>query len=294
MAILLFGALFALNCIDKFSAKKLQIGMEFDMPRIVAANTVNTVLAVVFYLITLKFELYFEPKMELLSGIYGILCFAGLVLAIILYKHVSIPLAAIIVTSASITGSSVFGYVVLKEHVTAARVVAAALVILAVVLPGVEGLKGKNKMKKSDLLFCVFYFVFCVITNIFGTVYVAFPDMDGGQYCMHVNIYILVVCAVVAGYLILSGKSKLRAMAHSLTLSQTGILGIRSCMSQSMNLCIIALVAIIPITMYNIINCSLSMIAAVAVSLIYYREKMTFTQAVSLVFLVAATGLSSM
>lgn len=294
MAVMLFAALFVLNCIDKFSAKKMQMMTQFDWPRIVAANVVNGLVSVLFYLVVMRTGLYFEPKMELMSFLYGVLCFAGLVLGIELYKHASIPLASIIVTSSSIVGSSLFGYVILGESVTAARLIAAAALFAAVALPAIEGVHGKNRMKKSDLLFCAFYFLFAVAANIMGTVYVAFEGMEGRQYCLHVNIYILVICVAVAACLPMCKKATVRGMVTSLTPAQTGMLSLRGVMSQIMSVCIVALVAIIPITMYNIINCSLSMIASVLVALVYYKEKLTARQLISLVLLVAAAGLSSL
>ena len=59
-------------------------------------------------------------------------------------------------------------------------------------------------------------------------------------------------------------------------------------------LCVIALLAIVPVTTYNIINCSLAMLASVAVAAVFYREKLTLSQGISILLLIAATGLSAM
>ena len=294
MPFLLFVVVFLFNCGDKFFGKKLQTTIEFDLPRIIAANLVNCALSFLFYWASSGFEIYFEPKMELFSALYGIACFAGIALNIVLYKHASIPLASIILTSASITGSSLFGYAILREQITAARLAAAALVIFAVALPALEGVRGKNKMSKKDLTFCAFYFVFAVALNIFNTLYVAFPDMNGRQYCLHVNIYQVVICAFAAVYMLKKGTHKISDVPKSLTPAQAGIIGLRCGITSVIGLCTIALVGMIPVTMFNIINCSLVMISAVAVALICYREKLTLSQIVSLCMLIAATGLSTM
>ena len=232
--------------------------------------------------------------MVLFGGIYGVVGFAGLILAIIQYRHMSIPLAAIISTAASIVGSSLFGYVILDEQVTIYRLIAAVAVMAAVVLPAFESLRGKSRMKKSDLIFCAFYFVFLAAVNILCSVFAAFPDMDGREYYLHVNIYLLVVSAVFGAYLLFVKHHKLKDILKSLSLSQSGLLGVRSGINQTMTLCVIALLAIVPVTTYNIINCSLAMLASVAVAAVFYREKLTLSQGISILLLIAATGLSAM
>ena len=293
MAFLLFSALFALTCTEKLSSKKLQTSAAFDLPQILMANVVNAFVGVVYYL-AIGVPLHFELKMELFSGIYGVVGFAGLILAIIQYRHMSIPLAAIIATSASIVGSSLFGYVILDERVTIYRLIAAAAVMAAVVLPALESLRGKSRMKKSDLIFCAFYFVFLLVVNILCAVFAAFPDMDGREYYLHVNIYLLVVSAIFGAYLLCVKNYTFKSIVTSLGFSQSGLLGVRSGINQTMNLCTIALLAIVPVTSYNIINCSLAMIASVAVAKICYREKLTISQGISILLLIAATGLSTM
>jgi len=293
MPFLLFSALFVLTCTEKLSSKKLQTSAAFDLPQILTANVINAFVGVVYYL-AIGVPLRFEPKMELFGGIYGVVGFAGLILAIIQYRYVSIPLAAIISTSASIAGSSLFGYVILSEQVTVYRLIAAAAVILAVALPAVEGMRGKNRMKKSELLFCAFYFVFLAGVNILCSVFAAFPDMDGREYYLHVNIYLLVVSAFFWAYLLLSKKSTLKGIAESLSFAQSGLLAVRSGINQTMNLCVIALLAIVPVTTYNIVNCALAMLASVAAAVIFYREKLTLSQGISILLLIAATGLSTM
>ena len=164
----------------------------------------------------------------------------------------------------------------------------------AVVLPAIESLRGKSRMKKSDLIFCAFYFVFLAAVNILCSVFAAFPDMDGREYYLHVNIYLLVVSAIFCAYLLLNKKSTLNCIVKSLSFSQSGLLGVRSGINQTMNLCVIALLAIVPVTTYNIINCSLAMLASVAVAAVFYREKLTLSQGISILLLIAATGLSAM
>ncbi len=293
MAFLLFSALFALTSAERLSSKKLQTSTAFDLPQILMANVVNAFVGVVYYL-AIGVPLRFELKMELFGGIYGVVGFVGLILAIIQYRHMSIPLAAIISTSASIIGSSLFGYVILGEQVSVYRLIAAAAVIAAVILPALESLRGKSRMKKSDFMFCAFYFVFLAAVNILCSVFAAFPDMDGREYYLHVNIYLLAVSAVFCAYLLFDKKHTLRQIAKSLSFAQSGLLGVRSGINQTMNLCTIALLAIVPVTSYNIINCAVGMLASVAVAKVFYREKLTLSQGISIMLLIAATALSTM
>ena len=293
MPFLLFSALFILTCTEKLSSKKLQTTTAFDLPQILMANVVNAIVGVVYYL-AIGVPLRFELKMVLFGGIYGVIGFVGLILAIIQYRHMSIPLSAIITTAAYIVGSSLFGYVILSEKVTVCRLIAAAAVMAAVVLPAVESLRGKSRMKKSDFVFCALYFVFMVAVNILSSVFAAFPDMNGREYYLHVNIYLLVVSAVFCAYLLFVKNHNFKNIVSSLNFSQSGLLCLRSGINQTMNLCVIALLAIVPVTTYNIINCSLAMLASVVVAAVFYREKLTLSQGISILLLIAATALSTM
>ncbi|MBR4073672.1 MAG: hypothetical protein IKK24_06990 [Clostridia bacterium] len=294
LAIGLFAIIFGIRCTDNFLGKRFQLGFKFDFPRFVYYNLVNAVLSTIFYLFSVNFKLVFNLPTVLLPVIYAVTCFIGITLGVVTLKYITMPLNSVMSISGSLIGSNALGYIVLNEKVTLLRILALAAVILSVILPAREILHGKYKLTKQGVLCCIASFFSSMFSGVVSNLYLAFPNVDGKQYCTYTNIYLVVGCFIILMFYLISKKITVSGLLGLFKLGQITIIGSRSVMAFCSSLVTIYLLTLVPVSVHSIVAAALGMIATTIVSTVYYKEKLSVTQAFSLILLFFSTAVCAL
>lgn len=276
---------------SKYLGKKLQIGFHFDAPHFVYYNLICAVLATCFYMCSIKGNLILNSHTVICSVIYAAFCFAEAIYTVVVYKHITIPLAAVMSTSGSLLGSAIFGYAILKEEFEVLRVIAMLIVILSVILPSREILSGKYQLHKKGFMFCIASLFMSVSSSVCANLYLAFADMKAKQYYALTNVFFVLISLVVLVYFISSKKVRISELAKLFRKGQLAIITAKSGVNFSSALTGIVLRTLLPISMLSIVNSALGMFATVIVSRICFKEKISRAQICSLILLLLATSL---
>ena len=289
IAIGLFALLFVLKSSGTYFNKRFQLGFKMDFPHFVYYNLLNSIAATIFYLFSVNFRLDFDLTTAIIAAFYAIICFISLIIGITSLKHITLPLNSVMSISGSLIGSNCFGYFILKEKISIVRIIALVIIIISVILPAREVKVGKYKLGKNGFLYCIVVFFFGTVASVTSNLYLAFPTVDPKQYCTQTNIFLIIGSLLILIYYLIRKELNL---VNLLTLFNVGELGIISSLSAINFLSSLVTIAILRITMvsvFSIASAAIGMIATLLISVFCYKEKLSLSQAFSLVLLLIAT-----
>jgi len=291
IAVGLFLLLFFLRSASTFLNKRFQLGFKMDFPHFVYYNLLNSIAATIFYLFSVNFKLELDLTTAIISVFYATICFIGLIIGITSLKHITLPLNSVMSISGGLIGSNCFGYFILKENISMVRIIALVIVIISVILPSREVRVGKYRLGKKGFFYCIIVFILGVISNVTSNLYLAFPTVDPKQYCTQTNIFLIIGSLLIITYYLMRKELNLRNLLTLFNVGELGIIGSLSAVSFLNRIISIAILKIIFFSVYSIASAAIGMIATLLISVFCYKEKLSLSQAFSLILLLIATAI---
>jgi len=266
---LLFALMYAINLSSTVLAKKFQLGIKFTASYMFQSNLINAVVACVCLFVANKFTVNITSATIVFSAIYGFFSMISVFFVVYSYAHISITLTSIISSAGAIIIPMLFGLVFNGEPTSLRLILSAILILIAATLPI---FKDKTvRFDKKFIWFLALYFVYAGLPNILSKLYTQNENVtDTLSYFFLTNVFMFIFCVIGLFFCRLC-SGPLEKLSVSLITNG----GVRTVMSLVGSYLSIAILALMPISVYSVLSASLSLIGTALLSRFVFKEKMS-------------------
>lgn len=282
--LMLFGMQF-LGLVSLVLAKKFQLGVKFSASYMFQANFVSSIVACVCLFVANGFTVNTTPATYLFAFFFGLLSAASLFFTIYAYAHISLTLTSIISSAGGIIIPMLFGLLLNNEPVSFRLILSALLMLTAAVLPIIKD-TSVNSGKKF-IWFLAIYFVFSGLPNILSKLYTQQVNVaDTLSYFFLTNVFMFFICAI--GITITYLMSRKKSVFERITLPHALNSGARTGLSLIISYISIAVLRLIPVSLYAVLASSIALIGNALVSRFLFKERMNPIAKISFVLAIVS------
>ncbi|MBQ7901632.1 MAG: hypothetical protein IJ365_06695 [Clostridia bacterium] len=174
----------------------------------------------------------------------------------------------------------IFGFCLNNEPTRPRLIISAVLILCAAVLPFLRD--GNFSGGKKFLWFLLTYFMFSGSVNILSKLYSQSKDVaDTLSYFFLTNVFMLAICLVGIWILYLKSRKKGNFEVIKMPLITNSFA--RTVLSLITSYMSIAILAMMPVSLYSVLSASLSLVGNAIVSRLVFKENMSRLAKVSFV-----------
>lgn len=214
---------------------------------------------------------------------FGFLSTVSIFLTVYVYSKTSLMLALIVGSAGGIVVPIVFGICFNGEEPSVRLLVSAVLILVAAVAPFIKKDTFKGGFRFLGVL--ILFFLFNGATSIVSKLYAqSNSGVDTATYLIMINVFVIIFSAICAALFLIRKKKEF----VWINFSDAANSGLRTVFSVFGMYLSIAVLAMMPISVYSVLSSALSLIFNALVSRILFKEKMSFAAKISFVLALAS------
>ena len=272
--------------------KVFQKTTKSDIKSLAMYNLVNALFACCFFYVSAGFRITVNPETAVYALVYAAIICINLSAQVFAMTRVTVSLVTLMTVAGGMLIPAVFGIVYYGERLTVRLVLSAILIIAATVIPFV-GQKQTLRITPVAVLVCAMLFVLSGASVILMQLYARDPRVcDSQSFFLLTNGIIVVLCLGVLGVVLQKetgfGKESIRALWHIFTGRQVLNIGAKTALANVCSILQVLILRQMDASTYAVLNSSMLLIGATAVSAICFREKQDKASGVAVVLAIAA------
>lgn len=237
----------------------------------IAYNLVTSFIAIIFLFALAGFQIHINWPTILYAVVYAAVC-ASSMFNILAMKWVGVSLSGICGSSGNIICTVLFGILFLSEPFNLSTLLSAGLMLVAIILPMRHF--SKDTSQKSAFWLCIVLFLIGGSNAIVCKLFAISPHVtDSNSFFVLTNVVIFVICAI--SWLAIPKKYvESKNLLKIYSLKEVG--GMMGCtaLSNLSSLISVAILAQMDISLYSVLNASLTVIIGIILSKLF-KEKLT-------------------
>lgn len=279
-----------LGATNTFLMKKFQVAFEFSSQNFLWYNFLNAVVATIVFYIMCGFKIQINTVTAIFALGYACIVFGSLCFSVLALSVLTIPVSSVISSSSALLLGSFAGFFVFKEKAEIFTILSIIIAFCACLLPFINYKKGEFSFK--TVVISIMYFIICGSSSILMKLYVTNSNTKApNQLFFLTNVFLIIFSSI--GILVVKHIRKLKVKDIITSLKAVQIVNIssRTIISNISSVLSASVLAMIPLTTYNIVMPALSMMATLCVSLMIFKENIKPRQIVALVLMITASVL---
>lgn len=272
--------------------KIFQTTTRSDVKSLAMYNLINALIACGFFYVGAGFRVTVNWQTGVYALVYAAIICVNLSAQVYAMTKVTVSLVTLMTVAGGVLIPAVFGIVYYGEVLTIRLALSAVLIIGATVLPFV-GQKQNLRITPVAILICAILFVLSGASVILMQLYARDSRVcDSQSFFLLTNAVIVLMCLGVLGGVLIKepgfGIASIRRLWGIFTGQQVLTIGAKTALA---NICSILQVLILrqmDASTYAVLNSSLSLIGATAVSALCFREKQGKANGVAVVLAITA------
>lgn len=286
--IIIFGMI-ALGITNLYFTKTLQLHMKPGMASNAAYTFINACFACIYFSFINKFQIAINFPTLIFAVVSALIILFDLVLQLHLLRISTITSLSISKNSGSVITTTLFGIIVLQEKFTLFLILQLVLLMLAIIISTKKGGNTASEaLHAGPLLFIKF--LSSGMNTIVMKLYTNHPLVcDNISYFFLTNLTMIIFSSI--GILYSSDKWK---SFKNFGLKNTLNVGICTAVSNLSSILSMSLISKIPLTGYTIFTSGLTIINAVIVSVLFFKEHINKRMILAVILSLVAIILGSL
>lgn len=252
-------------------------------------NFFNAVYGCIFLLIACKFHVQLNTVNILFALLYAVIVYVSICVQILFLSTNPVTLLSLTNIAGSLIISFVAGFTCFEEPIQIKLVVSAILMLIAFTVPYIR--TKQKKIQKKTILYGILLF----LTNGANAVVLKFFTQFEAQAQAHApsmffltNFFLLMLCGILLLFLKITQKKKL----DKFTPMQHLYLGGNTLFSNIISILTTLILLHMHVSVYTILNASLTLLIGALVSIFIFKEKSTKENNLALCLAILAIILS--
>lgn len=268
--------------------KGFQRSLHFDLKSMAVYNLINALFACVIFLASAGFRIRVNGPTLLYALVYAIIICVNLSAQILALALVPVPVTTLMSVAGGVLIPAVFGVAYYGEPLTVRLILSVMLILAASALPLGGGVGGVSLKGAAA---CAVMFLLGGTSVILVQLYSRAQGVcDSNSFFFLTNAVIGVLCL---GLTLKDGlRQGLQALFHLYKPSQLGMIAGKTALANICSMLQILILRDMDASVYAVLNASLSLVGAVAVSVLLFREKQTAKSLLGVLLAIAALVVS--
>ena len=268
--------------------KLFQRSVRFDLGSMAMYNLINALFACVFFYVGAGFRIHTNGLTLMYALVYALIICVNLSAQILALTLVPVPVTTLMSVAGGVLLPAVFGIVYYREPLTLRLVLSVILILAATALP----LSGeKNTVGIKGIGACLVMFLLGGGSVILVQLYSRAEGVcDSQSFFFLTNAVIGALClALVLGQGVKLGFGKLTVFSAK----QLGMLGAKTATANIVSMLQVPILRVMEASTYAVLNSSLSLVGAAALSAFGFREKQTKKSILAVLLAIAAMAMGN-
>lgn len=264
-----------------------------DLQSLAMYNLVNALFACCFFSVSAGFRVGVNGRTAVYALLYAAIICINLSAQVFAMTKVTVSLVTLMTVAGGVLLPAVFGILYYAEPLTVRLVISAVLIILATLLPFLAQRGQAKKMTLAAVAVCGVLFILSGASVILMQLYSRDSGVSSSNaFFFLTNVLIVVICLAVLWLFVLKkprvGGGKLRILCKTFSGWQIVNIAAKTVLANVCSVLQVLILRDMEASTYAVLNSSLSLVGAIVVSALCFREKQGFANAVAVALAIAA------
>ncbi len=258
--------------------KVFQKTSESDLFHLAVYNLINALIACIYFYIAAAFTIDINVPTVIYSVVYALIIFINISVQIIAMAQAPVSVVVLSTMAGGVLIPSVFGIIYFDEPLTVNLVISSILIIVAAVLPFMGKRTNKKKLSGLAAIMCAVMFLLNGASVVLMQLYAKDVRVcDSTSMFFLTNVAIVVICVVVLRLFIMKKtllkKESIFEVHKAFNGKQKLTIASKTALANIASILQMIILAKMNASTFAILNSSLSLIGAAAVSALLFGEK---------------------
>ena len=295
---LLLGVFCGLMTANTALTKVFQKKTPSDFFHLIMYNIINALFACAFFAVSAGFRISLNTPTVIYSVVYAIIICVNLSAQIFAFSKAPVSVVTLMSMAGGVLLPPMFGIVWFNEPLTLRLIVSSILIIIAAFLPFAGKAGEKKRFTLAAVLTCILMFVLSGLSVILIKLYAVDTTVcDSTSMFFLTNVAIVFVCiAALSIFILKSGEMQsseaFPKIFRAFTIGQTLLIVSKAALANLSSLVQVVILAEMSASTFSVLNSSLTLIGASAVSAFIFREKQGIGTIFAVIFAIAAIAVN--